>query len=505
MFKRSSAHLLVLAAMAMTLAKGLKASELEAPCPLDRSAGATGMPSTERIFGWVEGMAQIGPRRTGTEGGFKASAYVKCQFERLGLQDVHYEHSTSWLWDAKRSSLAVNGTAINSFPVAYSFVTPDKPSQFTTGPSGLNAEIVDVGAGQAWQIDPARVKGKVVLFDLKFQISTAFFLPITEFLWDPKLTILEPALFTANPYITNLSSVVKRLEEAGAVGFVGVLADYFDSNKYFNEYYRRTQMTLPGVWVTRTDGAALRAGMKDMGRKPSQAQLVLEGSRTEVPARIVVGTLPGKSLDTVLVTSHHDSVWEGGVEDASGVGSLLAQAQYAASKPADEREKTLLFVTMDTHFTGYQAHQAFTEKYIVKRQTPYNVVAGVTLEHVAKQGVIKNGQLEIKEQPELMGILETLGPVVKRKLKSSIIKHDLRRSALLNAGLLCKLGGIPTDASFWCGAGLPTASLISAPVYLYDEADTLDKVAKDQLLPVAYVFADLIEALDKTPVKDIGR
>lgn len=499
------AGLTLVSAALMTAPPHARATASDAPpCPRDMSPQAQGMPDTERIFSWVEDITRLGKRLTGTEGGRKAAAYVKCQFEALGLQDVHYETATSWLWQADRSSLSVNGRSINSFPVSYSFVTPDKPSVFSTGPGGLQAVVVDVGDGSGLRITPERVKGKVVVFDLKFQMSAAAFLPFVDFIHDPKLSLFDASLFTANPYITNLSKVVEKLQEAGAVGFVGVLSDYYDSNRYHNEYYRRTQMKLPGVWVTKTDGAALRAIMKATGGAP-RATLVMEGSRTEVEGRAVVGVLPGLSQETILMTSHHDSVSSGAVEDASGVGSLLAQLQHAASKPLAERQKTLLFATMDTHFTGYQVHQAFTDKYVIKKETPYRLVAGVTLEHVAKQGVIKDGKLVMREQPELMGIMNNFSRQVRRELHASMVHHDLRRSVTLKAGLLCNTVGLPTDASFWCRAGLPSASLIAAPVYLYDEDDTLDKVAKDQLLPVAKVFADLVDTLDRTPADQIGQ
>lgn len=475
----------------------------EEPCALEEGPETTGMPSTERIFQWTKDMTSFGYRRTGTQANAQAAAYVKCRFEAMGLQDVHYETATSWRWEAERSSLSVNGRAIDSFPVAFSFITPDQPSVFSTGPAGLQTELVDIGSGSSLQTALTKVKGKIVVFDLKFQVSTAAFLPIMEFFWDPGLTMVERAAFAGNPYQTNLSSVVKRLMNAGAVGFVGVLSDYFDSNKYYNEFYRSTQVTIPGVWVTKSEGAVIRALMKAGGGRPA-AKLVLDGRRDAVEARAVVGMLPGKSMDTILVTSHHDSVWNGAVEDASGTASVLAQLQYFASKPAASREKTMMFATLDSHFTGYQVHQALTQKYIVKKETPYTIVADVTLEHIGKQGVVKDGKLVMTGKTEVLGIMENLSPALKTTLKSSIKRHDLRRTAMLSSRLLCPTVGIPTDA-FSCVAGVPTASLISGPVYLYDQADTIDKVATEQLQPVAKVFADLIEAIDKTPSNRIGR
>lgn len=473
---------------------------LNAPkCARDRGADATGMPGEDRIYGWIADLVSFGNRRTGTVGGMKAAAYMKCQFEALGLEDVHYETAKSWKWEATRSSLSVAGEPIDSSPTPFTFVTPDQPSMFSTGPDGLDVPIVDIGLGVPILRD---VKGKIVVFDLKFLVPTAGLAPLMEFLWDPGLTILDPSVLTPNPFQTTYETVIRQVINAGAAGFVGVLADYFNSNRYYNESYH-VQVPIPGVWISPKDGQHLRELMRAAGGTPS-AKLVMEGSRTETLGRAVVGVLPGKSMDTIMITSHHDSAWNGAVEDGSGAASVLAQAQYFASKPAETREKTLLFTTMDSHWTGYQVHKAFAQKYIIDKQTPYNIVGDVTIEHIGKQGYKDdNGDLQVNDQPEFRGIFENLGPTLKLKMIDGLIKHDLRRTALLQATLLCPTVGIPTDA-FSCIAGVPTASLISGPNYLYDEADTLDKIAKDQLVPVAQFFAELVEAMDATPSALIG-
>ncbi|TXH04298.1 MAG: M28 family peptidase [Nevskiaceae bacterium] len=480
---------------------GIDAIANAAPCARSTAPEAVGMPSEARIFGWIEYFASLGNRRTGTVGGAKAAAYMKCQFESLGLQDVHYETATAMKWEVTRSSLAVAGQAIDSFPIANTFVTRDKPSVFSTGPGGLNTEIVDIGLGTQPEIALKNVKGKIVLFDLKFLVPTLGLAPLIEFFWDPGLTILDPSSLTANPFQTSAASVLQGMVDAGAVGIVGVLADYFDSNKYYNERYH-LDITIPGVWVSPKDGQRIRDLMK--ASATPTANLVMEGSYEPTIGRAVVGALPGKSPDTILVTSHHDAVWNGAVEDGSGAASVLAQAQYFASKPAESRQKTLLFATMDTHWAEYKVHQAFGKKYIIDKKTPYNIVGDVSIEHIGKQGIKDaDGKLQIVNQPEYRGIFENLGPTLKLTMINGLIKHDLRRTALLDASPLCGTVGIPTDA-FSCAAGIPTASLISGPNYLYDAADTLDKVDRDQLVPVAQFFAELIEAMDATPSALIG-
>lgn len=472
-------------------------------CARTQAPASTGVPSTQRIFGWIEDLVGLGYRRTGTVAGYAAAAYVKCQLESLGIDEVFYETATTWQWTADEASVEVDGSPIDAFPSAHSFVTPDAPSRFATPAGGLNAELVDVGLGTPVEIAAADLQGKIAVFDLKFLLPPAGLAALTEFLWDPEASIAQPSLITGNPYITNYDTVLAEVMEAGAVGFIGVLADYFNSNQYYNEYYRRLQVTIPGYWVAPGEGAHLRQLMSE--QPGLTASLVMRGERREVEARSVVGILHGASDETIMVQSHHDAAFDGAVEDGSGVAAVLAQAQYFASQPVESRARTLMFVTMDSHFTGYQGHMALVDKYIIDPDSPYDVVANVTLEHIGKQGVIDaDGELEIQDQHEIRGVFENVGPTLKAQIVQSVVDHDLRRLAVLNGQALCATVGIPTDASFVCLNGVPTVSLIAGPNYLYDIADTLDKVDQSQLVPVTEAFIEIIEAIDETPRALIG-
>lgn len=471
-------------------------------CAPSRDPAYQGMPDTAQIYHWIERMVGFGRRITGTPAGYKASAYVKCEMEKLGLSDVHYETVSSWLWELDEAALSLGGEPVDAYPSAYSFATVDQPAEFATPAGGLQAEVIDIGRAGALDMASQDVAGKIVLFDLKFLLPPLGLAPLAEFFWDPALTVLEPSLVVGNPYLTNYSEALKAAMDAGAVGFIGVLADYFESNRYNNEYYRRTQVTIPGFWVSPAEGARLR---QRLGEGRNQASLVMKGRRKEVEARTVIGFLEGASKDTIMVQSHLDSVSPGAVEDGSGTAAVLAQAQYFASQPASSRSKTLMFALFDTHFSGYQSHMAFAEKYLVKRETPYRIVANVTLEHIGRQGIKgPDGRLQVTDLPELRGVLNSLGPTLKLTMMNSIIRHDLRRTFLLSGHALCATAGMPTDASFICLNGVPTASLIAGPNYLYDDADTLDKVMVEDLVPTTQVFLELIEAIDDTPSMLIG-
>jgi hypothetical protein len=60
------------------------------------------------------------------------------------------------------------------------------------------------------------------------------------------------------------------------------------------------------------------------------------------------------------------------------------------------------------------------------------------------------------------------------------------------------------DADLLWQEGVPVVSLLGVPTYMYDEIDTLDKVARDQLEPTVAAFFDIIRALDRLPRVALG-
>ncbi|WP_320671169.1 M28 family peptidase [Patulibacter defluvii] len=455
---------------------------------------APGVPSTAEILGWTTDLVDLGPRRTGTPGGRRAADYVADHFRRFGLQDVHFEEATSYRWQAERHGLRVGGTAFDSFPSQHSFIGgPTWTGRFSTGPGGRSAELVDVGDGDASGFGGKDVRGKIVLFNLRFQVPNLLLALVMEHLFDPQLSLFtEPeTVLQANPYLTNYVTALNRAQAAGAVGFVGVLADYFDSNRYHNEYYRRQPVTVPGLWVTAGVGAQIRSRLRDGQR---QATIDLEGDRRAVTARTVVGALPGSSRETIMIQSHHDSIGPGAVEDATGTAEVLALAKRFGAEPAGRRRKTLLFTTFDSHFTGYQSHEAFVRKYLWARSTPYDIVANVTLEHIARNGRVKDGRLLVTDKPEPRGVFRGAGLATWPIVNQAIAEHGLDRTLTLSAATL---GGMPTDADpIYRAGGVPTISLISGPVYMYDDLDTIDKVHVPSLRPVAAAFSQVVDRMD---------
>lgn len=454
-----------------------------------------GMSMTETaMMATIQDLVALAPRATGTAGGDAAAAYVAERFRAAGLATQVLE-VPSFRWEARDCRLESGGTALDCSPVLHSGI----PGHDWSGRADhrLDARVVDIGDGRVRGHD---VRGAIVLFDLTFDMTLAHSLPLARYIHDPGRRMLRrDVLAGRNPYVTSLARVMAAAAAAGAVGVIGVLRDYPDSKDYHNEYYRRSLFCLPGVWVTRATGARLRGVLAAQGQA-ARASLTLDLTRRGVSSRSVIGVLPGRTSDAVMVQSHHDSVGPGAVEDASGTAEVIALAEHFGAEAAAGavREKTLLFVTFDTHFTGYQAHREFARRFVLSRGTPWRIVLNTTIEHIGLRAVEgPDGDFADTGETEPRGIFLTVNPLFALRIARGVRRHRLGATTLLDATALeFTAGGIPTDASFTLVSGVPTVSLISGPLYLYDDADTIDRIDRSQLVPVARFFRDIVDDAD---------
>jgi hypothetical protein len=461
------------------------------------------MSNNRKIFDYVQDLTDFGPRRSGSEAAVKTADYIAGKFSDFGLQNVSIETGNTVQWNATKWGLEVNGEHIPAFYMRHSFYS-GKMGGFSTGPEGLEAEFVYVGNRKDLQgID---VKGKIVVADVELsKVDMGRIKGGADFIYDPGQTLhsdgrLDP--FTPNNYPFNIISAVQH----GAAGFIGVLSNYIDSNRFYNEdvaYLIGDDLyfSVPALWVSHEDGKALKNMIKEASSL--KGKLTLEGTVETVKYRTVVGHLPGKSDEILMVQSHHDSGFMGAVEDASGTAEVLALAEYYSQQPINSRQRGMMFVTMDTHFTDYQAHVDLAENYILKGGL--DIVANVTVEHIAREMLVKDGLAVMSGEvdPRIFITSPSLLELTRQKIE----KHDYRRSMVISTDFFSDYNsGIPTDVGVIQDiVGMPVISLISAPVYLYDIADTLDKIAVEELQPTALLVAEMLDSLDTMPREQIGR
>ncbi len=478
-------------------------SNMEKNCTMENSPTADYtdlIPEQEETYQTVKDLVAMGPRKPGTKAGKAAQDYVKEQYEKIGLEDVQILPSKSTLWKADDWGLTVDGQEIPTYCMTHT-MTDNTPGSFSTPEGGLDTEIVYVGAGEEEDFDAVDVKGKIVLADVEFTEIPMIYLKAMGFMYyDPEGTMpftgsgLNP--YSDNTYPWNYYEAMER----GAAGYIGYLEDcYIDTNVYENEDYSYLggPMEMPGLWVSQKDGKALIETIEAAGGS-AKANMHMSGSLKEVDAGAVIGYLPGKSDDVIMVHSHHDSSTPGAVEDASGTAAVLSIAKFYAQIPQEKREKTLMFVSMDTHFADYETHDAFIEKYL-KDEDHSGILADICIEHVANQ-VDENGELTGLCEPRICFTSEVGG--FKKITNEEFVRHHLDRIANIPSDLFGDEP--PTDADMFYQEGVPIISYISGPIYLYADVDTSDKVSPDQLQKVTEAFIDITWRVSEMPAEDFA-
>ncbi len=433
------------------------------------------VPDERAIFGWIETVFARGVRRPGYVADRWTENFCFERFRELGLENVRLEPVTLPYWEPLESVLIVRVDGRESRIACFSL-----PHSAATGGDGLDAPLVQ------WRDEtPGAVKGALALVDVPLMRGPAD-LPLmlagavsgeADSSWrryDPGGTLAGATQVL--PFSRHLMAVMDASIAAGAIGFVGVLSDYpGDSNRYYVPY-DGVARAIPGVWISGSDGARLRR-LCDAGRV--QGTIVSRAIRHDITSYNVVGELPGADDDSVIVGSHHDGPWASAVEDASGVAMVLAQASYWSRVAPADRPHRLVFLLNAGHMAGGAGVRAFIERH---RTELDRVVLEVHLEHAASEIVERDGGLAASGHPEPRWWFTSRLAPIEAIVREAIAAEHLERSLILPPDVF---GPIPTtDGGPFHLAGVPLVNFLTAPFYLFDAIDTLDKIHRPSLAPV---------------------
>jgi hypothetical protein len=432
------------------------------------------VPDERTIFDWIETIFARGVRRPGYAADRWTEKFCLEQFRQLGLEHVRLEPVTLPYWQPLESALIVRASGgewrVPCFSLPHSAAT-----------DGLEAPLA------RWRDEtPNAVRGALALVEVPLMRSPADFpLLLAERgaageahvgwrRYDP-----GGALAGANqvlPFSRQLMAVMDAPLAAGAVGFVGVLSDYPGDSYQYYVPYDAVARALPGVWISGSNGARL---LQLCGESTVQGMLVSQALRHDITSSNVVGELPGADDDFVIIGSHHDGPWASAVEDASGVAMVLAQATYWSRQPPAQRPHRLIFLLNAGHMAGGAGVHAFIDRH---RTELARVVLEVHLEHAASEMVERDGRLVASGHPEPRWWFTSRLAPLEAGVREAIVAEQLERSLILPPEVF---GPIPTtDGGPFHLAGVPLVNFLTAPFYLFDAIDTLDKIHRQSLVPV---------------------
>lgn len=431
------------------------------------------IPSEERIFGWIEQVFSQGVRRPGYRADRWAERFCSERFREIGLLRVRAEPVRLPYWEPRRWSLTMTGREareVACFPLPHS-----APA------TGLMANVVAFD-----RESPEAVNGAVALYNVALaRPPHSALAALATWTYDPDDTFADSTHVL--PFGREIQAVMEPAIEAGAVAFVGVLEGYpSDSHDYYVPYDAEERL-IPGVWVSGSEGARLR---EQLSQGPLTAELTVESVREEITTYNIVGELDGADDECVIIGSHHDGPWASAVEDGSGIALVLAQAEYWAQVAEADRPKRLVFLLNSGHMAGGAGARAFVEAHGDELE---RTVLEVHLEHAANECVEDaDGNLKSTGLPEARWWFTSRIPQLEASVQAAIEAEGLTRSHIMPP---TAFGPAPTtDGAAFHLAGVPLVNYLTAPFYLFDSQDTLDKIHRPSLVPITRAAIRIVES-----------
>ena len=358
---------------------------------------ADAIPDAGRILGWIQEVFDRGIRRPGYDADIWAETFIADRFRAFGLESVRLEPAEVIRWEPRRCSLRVTTSDggerdLDAFPLPY----------------GRPVEEIEVELVAYRSEDPDDVAGGAALVHAPLlEAPPATFAGAGSAPADTTARIHDPdGTFDGEmhllPFTALVQEVTHRVEEAGAVAFVGSLRDYpGDSIDYFVPYTGESG-AIPGVWVRGSDGdtsrpgaAPVEAGLGEfqpltparlLDTRPigttvdGQSQkggLVAAGSTIKVQVRGrggVSNTTTAVALNLTAVNASgvgYITMWpcDASMPTASNLNTIatVARANMAISRVATsgpDTGKVCIYASVSTHLVldvnGYSRGSAYT-------------------------------------------------------------------------------------------------------------------------------------------------
>jgi len=466
-------------------------------------------PTTDEMFGWIKEMCRWEHRKTGTPESLKSAEYIAGKFREFGLEEVEIEKVPSMCMFVDKCELSIDGEKLDTMFANGTNRASDEGT-FTFGSSDSEDEFIYLGKGLEDDFDKVDVAGKIVVCDIYFR-----YMPVSMFeemipdelveqlIYDPhgRLKNAEPILDIYSPNNWPYNYFYAQLK--GVKGFVGILQDYVDDPDWYSEDYTFFGedmgiefMKLPGMWLSKSTGEALKSKFAEKGVLKGNMQMT---SRYEYKDALnVKGIIKGESDEIVLMHSHHDAVYAGGVQDASGMSTVLALAEYFAAPGNKKSDKTYMFGAMDSHFTDYNGHEGFIKR---RKELGDKLIYDFVVEHVGKDVCIENGEFKETGEgvPKLMYV-SAADPEMIMKVREEIAKYDIDKTIIMpveheEEADYTSDSNVISDANLFETEGINIVSMVSSPAYLFHPSDTPDRVMKEWLQPIGMMYAELMESV----------
>ncbi len=438
------------------------------------------VPTIDEMMVWTKKIFNQGIRRPGYPADYFIENWVEEQFKTMGLQDITLNPVLVKKWEAYDAKLKIwmvnNPTEVLTIPCF--------PVPYTKPIYGLEAELSLESKGSP-------KPGNILVSELnllKVPVRALKSLSGVDRFYDPKNEFDD--LEQTVPFDYKMLNFLEPSLKNEIGGFIGILSGYpWETDKYYVPY-DAIEREIPGVYVSRANGKKI---LKLMDTGTVKANLSYEATISEVTSHNILGCLRGASDEWIVIGTHHDGPWNSAVEDASGMALVLAQAKYWSQISESTRPFNILFLMNCAHMAGAKGAVSFVDQ---NKEFLEKVVVAIHLEHVARDVKSENGKLIPLDDPTVRWWFVSRILALEEIVEEAITKENLERSILLPPdGFPPGSDKPPTDGSFYHPEGIPFISFLAAPPYLFDPADTLDKIHQESYEPITRAVIRIIDSL----------
>lgn len=256
----------------------------------------------------------LGYRTAGSEAELRTGDMLKAEMEAIGLSDVTKDAFTLDTWTFETAQLTYPTADGSEITVELGGYQTD----FSTGGSQTYT-IIDGGQGTEANLEGLDVTGKLVLIDINQRENWWINYPAYE------------------AHLHGAAAVIAAQDG----GYAEVSDDALNAQDICGP------ADAPAFSISRTDANALRASMAAAGTNELTVSLNAESAVTmDGTSYNIVGTIPGKDPDAmVLMSAHYDSYFAGFQDDNAAIALMFGIAKGILDS-GYQPEKTLVFCAM---------------------------------------------------------------------------------------------------------------------------------------------------------------
>jgi len=432
----------------------------------------------EEILQIVKDICNFGFRRAGTPPAHKAEMYIYEKLKEAGVDDVKLENVDFTRWWSERHELTI--ISENTPGVAEDQKIKTFPSWWcvSTPPEGITAEVAYVRYGTKSDFREIDVKDKIALIDGKMLLN-----------------------FRSTHTVFNTVEVAQKKGAKAVICINGSPADSITYTNFSNMFQLTStkivpSITLPVLSINNHDGKYLKH-LCTRYHKTLTVKLVEISKTGPATSNTVIGTLPGKSDDMILIGTHTDSTFTGAFDNAAANAGLITLAKYYAKIPPEKREKTMKFVGWTGHECESIGSRTFVETHeeMLSKITTFIELDGFGCNGYYNQA---DGAIVDTNLDERRGIFTTDNSVLFSFASDAVMKYKLLPAINLSA-ILLEVG----DYAPFAKKSVPSLLIIGKSPLYHTELDKIDVIRPDQLERSAKTHIEIINRIHSAGVEDI--